>query len=155
MISILKYLPLLAFLLVMGCGSGEQQPGTELRPDTLTVTDAWARPAAEGGTSAVYLTFHNGVAHADTLISVTSEVAGMAQVHESFEQDNGMAGMRHIEPLVLEARSHRAFEPGGYHIMLMQLNKSLSTGERIELEMEFSGSGQLVIPVPVRQQGSN
>lgn len=138
------------------CSSGEEDLSTEenepveFSTDGIEITDAWARPAREDGNSAIYMEIKNGSMDADTLLSLSSPVAGMVEVHESYEQDEGMMAMRPVEPLIAPARDVLSLEPGGIHVMLMQLNQALAEGDSIQFTADFATSGEIKVTVPVQ-----
>lgn len=147
---------LISFLIsFLSCSSDEsnqtsENQQVELPSDGIEISDAWARPGREGGNSAIYMNILNGSSQADTLISLSSPVAGMSEVHESYEQEEGMMGMRPVETVVAPARDVLSFEPGGYHVMLMQLNRALAEGDSVEFSLEFANSGEINLTVPVQ-----
>lgn len=149
---------LITFLLVLffSCKNGQEEQTTEpteqidLPSDGLEIADAWARPGREGGVSAIYMNVLNGSSEADTLVSLLSPVAGLAEVHETYEQEQDMMGMRPAETVVAPARDALSFKPGGLHVMLMQLNRALAEGDSVEFTVEFANAGQITQTVPVQ-----
>ena len=149
----------IAFLLIsfFSCASEQSEQTTsesteeiELPSEGLEITDARARPGREGGNSAIYMNILNGSTKADTLVSLASPVAGMTEVHESFEQEGGMMGMRPIDIVVAPARDILPLKPGGLHVMLMQLNQALTEGDSIEFSVHFANAGEKNLTVPVQ-----
>lgn len=141
-------------LLLIGCGSGEER-SSESQLDFsemsgIEVEGAWARPGIEGRMSAAYFLISNFNESADTLISVQSDVSRYVEVHESYEREEGMVGMREVEQVPVPAQSTIRFEQGGLHVMLMQLRDGLSDGDTFSLILNFSNYGEVVVDVPVR-----
>lgn len=147
---------LIAFLLIsfFSCTSeqteSESTEQIELTSNGLEITEAWARPGREGGVSAIYMNILNGSSESDTLISLSSPVAGMVEVHETYEQGEGMMGMRSAGTVVVPARENLSLEPGGLHAMLMQLNRELVEGDSLEYTVEFRKAGEMTLTVPVQ-----
>lgn len=108
------------------------------------------RAAGEGGMSAAYFTITNHTSTADTLLSISSDVAQLLEIHESFEGEDGMMGMREIEGLEIPAGSVIHLEPGGYHVMLMRLNRDLEVGQTFEMTLHFAQKGDETVEVSVR-----
>lgn len=100
----------------------------------LRVANAWARPGEE--TSAVYLHITNTGEEADQLAGVETAIA-MAEIHETRMQ-NDIMQMRQIEALVIPAGETIVLEPGGTHIMLMNLNEALVEGGTLPLTLNFA-----------------
>lgn len=135
-------------LMIQACsGSGEERPSP--RGEGIQIQDAWARPASEGRMSAVYLTIQAGGTSADTLMDASSDVASLVEIHESYESEDGLMGMRHIESVPVPAGSTVALEQGGLHIMLIQLQHDISEGERVPLTLHFARTGEIELDVPV------
>ena len=86
----------------------------------------------------------------DKLVSVETEVAGAAEVHESYEREEGMMGMREVPELELPAQSTVLFEQGGLHVMLMDLTQQLSDGDTFQMTLAFEKGDSVTVDVPVR-----
>lgn len=140
-----------------GCQSKSSPPAKDLinhsvRPDSLAISHAWIRPAAAGQNSAAYLHIFNGTSQTDTLSDIQADFATRANVHESYEE-NGMRGMRPARAPTIAPDSTLYLEPGGLHIMLMNLNRSLAAGDSVSVQLEFSESGKKNIRLPVKLSG--
>lgn len=116
----------------------------------VMVMDAYARasatPAAKAG--AVYLTIMNHGSEPDRLIGITSEIARVAQIHETTEAD-GVASMQPVDELEIAAHSEQALAPGGLHVMLFDLRKPLKEGSHFKITLQFERNGSVVVDVPV------
>jgi copper(I)-binding protein len=129
-------------------------------PNTLEAKDAWARPTAMGGTAAVYMDLRNGTTEDLVLTGASSEVARVIEMHHSMAMDE-MEGMIANEPdtdvmtmmpvaeLSLGAGETIVFEPGGYHLMLIDLQQELVEGEMFIVTLHFSNSPDLQVEVQV------
>lgn len=62
----------------------------------------------------------------------------------------GMMTMQEVDELVIPAGETVVLEPGGYHIMLMDLAEPLKTGDTFEVTLTFSNGGDMVVEVEVR-----
>ena len=156
--SVLKYLPLLfiSFLIVSCAAEESDQDGNivyELPESGIAIENAWARPGRINGVSAVYLDLLNGSTESDTLIELSAPVAGLVELHETFDRGEGMMGMRQIEEPVFPGREVTVMKPGGLHIMLMQLNQPLNEGDEVTLTLNFALAGEITITAPVRAPG--
>jgi copper(I)-binding protein len=118
---------------------------------TLSVADAWARSMPQGQNSAAYLVIENGTASADTLLSVSTEIAETAEVHLSMLDTNGVMSMQMQEAVSIPARETVEFKPGGLHVMLINLKQDLKTGDTFTLTLNFKEAGTIVIEVPVQE----
>lgn len=119
-------------------------------PAGVSVTNAWSRPAAQGGNGAGFLTIANGGKAADRLVSATSPVAGRIEMHESMMM-NGVA-MMHPRPggAAVPAGGKLEFKPGGWHLMLIGLKKPLKAGETVPVTLTFQKAGKVQVGLVVR-----
>jgi copper(I)-binding protein len=119
----------------------------------IEIDDAWARTSASmQNAGAVYMTISGGD-DADTLIgaAVDDSVAAMAEVHESSMSDDGTMMMQEVEGIDVPADGSVNLEPGGYHIMLMQLAEPLETGAEFTVTLTFEDAGDVEVDVEVRE----
>lgn len=112
------------------------------------VSGAWVRPAAKGGQSAAYMAI-TGAGQADALTGVSATFAASADVHETTSM-SGMMGMSHVDKIDVPAGQTVKLEPGGYHVMLMNLNAELKAGETVELTLTFRNAGKVTIKAEVK-----
>jgi copper(I)-binding protein len=119
-------------------------------PSPLAALDAWARSAAAGDTSAVYLRLMNQGREDDALLAASSEAAGAVEIHQTSIGSGDVMQMREVAALALPAGDMRLLEPGGYHIMLLDVAEPLTPGDAIRLTLVFESGAALTIGVPVR-----
>ncbi len=119
---------------------------------SISVKDAWVRLPPPGSQIGVaYLTLEpkqNMV-----LISAKSPVAKTVELH-NMSMNDGVMQMRHLEKLALEAGKTVKLEPGGLHLMLIDLKKPLKIGDKVALDLKFahgkSSTGTLRVVAVVR-----
>lgn len=152
----LRPAPIFAFLctvlLVISCQINErEQQEAFVDGEGISIEGAWARPAAAGRMSAGYFLITNFEQVNDTLTGVSSGAAELTEIHESYEQEGGMMGMREVPELEIPAGSTVSFEPGGLHIMFIQLTESLEEDDEVEITFHFANQDDLTVSLPVRQ----
>ncbi|TAK86255.1 MAG: copper chaperone PCu(A)C [Aquabacterium sp.] len=99
----------------------------------VSVDDAWARATVpQQKSSGAYLRIT--AARAAALVEVRTPVAGSAEIHEMSMVGDVMR-MRAIDRLPLPAGRAVALEPGGYHVMLLDLKRQLKAGEVVPLTL--------------------
>lgn len=106
-----------------------------LYAQTVEVKDAWVRTSVQGqkATGAfMKITAKNGV----KLISVSTPVAGITEVHE-MKMDGDVMKMRAVPELDLPAGKTVELKPGGYHVMLMDLKTTLKKDSTVPLTLLF------------------
>lgn len=133
---------LVVILLLSGC-RGES--------GGITISDAWARPGFAGGNSAVYFVIENSGDQDDSLLSAEATVAEFVELHESKMDSSGMMKMQKQDRVNAPQKDQVAFQPGGLHVMLVNLTKDLNVGDRFNLTLTFEKAGQVPVDVEVRQ----
>ncbi|MBX5464981.1 MAG: copper chaperone PCu(A)C [Clostridia bacterium] len=140
----------LALLLLAACSPSPASRAA----GRLQVRQAWARAAEAGQNGAVYLTVENAGGEADRLLEVSTDVAARAEIHRSRMVD----GVMQMEPvrggLAVPADQKVVFAPGGYHVMLFGLRRTLAPGDRFQLTLRFARAGTVRVPVEVRSAAS-
>ena len=116
----------------------------------LQVQDAWSRPGQAGGTSAIYFTIDNPLESADTLLGVTSDAAETVEMHLS-QMENDVMTMVPQSSVPVAAQSTVKFEPGGLHIMLINLKKDLKAGDSFSATLSFDLAGPVTIKITVKE----
>jgi periplasmic copper chaperone A len=131
---------------------------TTLYAQTVDIKDAWVRASVQGqmATGAfMKLTAKEGV----QLISVTSPVAGIAEVHE-MKMEGDVMKMRAVSALSLPAGKMVELKPGSYHVMLMDLKTALKKDSTVPMTLLFKDAAgqelrvQLQVPVAVSAPGA-
>ncbi len=116
----------------------------------IMIENAWAMPASDTSKpGAVMMTIKNNGSDADSLVSVETGVAGMAQVHNSKEK-GGKMRMRRMQAMEVPGGKSVTFVHDGTHIMLMNLNGPLDAGQTIKVTLTFEKAGKMEIDVPVK-----
>jgi copper(I)-binding protein len=119
---------------------------------SIEVKDPWVRAAVPGqmGTGAfMKITARDG----SRLVSASSPVAGVTEVHEMKMEGNIMK-MRALEAgLELPAGKTVELKPGGYHVMLMDLKGPLAKDSTVPLTLVFKDAkgaeSRIELKVPV------
>jgi len=121
----------------------------------IRIDGAWARRApifdtgGSKGNGAVYATLVNPGKESDALVAATSNAADTVELHESF-QATGMMKMRRVEKIDVPAGERVEMQPGGYHIMLLNLTRELKPGEVVDLTLHFQRAGKIAVGAQVR-----
>lgn len=160
----------LALTLLAGCGD-EDKAGTETASSEPTITDPWARTTAEGAkTGAIYMTI-KGASADDRLVSasVSDELAGKVEIHEVVPAGDDTAGemesgkmeseemtmgemvMREVDGIAVPAGATVMLRPGGFHVMLLELQKAIAPGDEVEVTLTFEKAGELKATAVARE----
>lgn len=146
-------------LLAAACGASE----------AIEVENAWARTSPMvTSAGVVYMDLTASADDQLTSASVDSSVAETVELHETVEAEMGddsedgemeddMEGMgamtmRPVDGIDLPSGEPVSLEPGGLHIMLLELAEPLQAGQTFELTLEFAESGERVVEIEVMDE---
>jgi len=122
--------------------------------DGLTTSDVQIRATAPGMTATGgYLTIHNHTGQADRLLGVAVDFAAKAEIHTMLHE-NGVMKMRALpDGIEIPAGGMVRLAPGGMHLMLMGLSRTLEPGVRLEVELTFASGRVMRLPADVKRPG--
>lgn len=155
--KMIHYLVLVSLLGLSGCA----RPHSEVPPPTgapvgamtLRIESAWSRSTAEieAGTGIVYMSITNTGTQAETLLAAKTPIAGAVEFHIHVQDSNGVMRMRMVDGgrIEIPAGGTVILEPGGLHIMLINLAEALKSGTTYPLTLKFERSGEVTLQVPV------
>ncbi len=133
-----------------GCGGG----------DDVSIDGEWARNSPKrADRGAVYMNIES--ADGDRLLSasVDSSIAASVEVHETVPvegetNEDGMAmmQMQEVAAIELPAGETVVLEPGGLHIMLIDITQPLEIGQKFDLTLDLETGGEMVLVVEVIEE---
>lgn len=120
-------------LSVVGCAPATNHEG-------VTIENAWVRSseysAAAGGMTGIFGKFTNHTDETVTILGGETEISMMVQTHEvvngMMQEKKGGIEIKPGETVTLE--------PGGLHIMIMNIAKPILAGDKIDFTFKFDGS---------------
>ena len=157
--SVIGAVALVASFALAGCAS--QTPATQAA--SVTLQNGWAKavPSMQNGgmgMSAIFGTLANSSSASANLVSASCPaVAGTIQLHETFTDSTGTSSMRQkAGGFVVPAKGSFVLEPGGYHIMLMDMPAAtaLVSGDSISCTLTFADASTENITVPVKDSAT-
>jgi copper(I)-binding protein len=132
-----------AVLLVAACSSGT---------GTISVEDAWGRTAPSSAFNAAFYMTITGGETDDVLVSADADVCGAVELHETVMND-GVMQMQHLPAgIPIQAGAVVALEPGGMHIMCLDKNADLVSGESVSVTLVFGTASSQVVEFEIRDQ---
>lgn len=151
---------LLLILALTACGPNQPSSEALASQNGIEVFDAWVRAAAPkpemapgahagGAVTGAFMLLKNSTDQPDVLISASSDVAKDVQIHETTMQD-GVMSMAEVAGVTVPAGASTELKPGGYHVMLIGLQRELKVGETITLSLVFKNAGEITLQLPVR-----
>jgi len=135
--------------LVLGFFLQAPAQAADYRAGDLLVTQPWSRPTPPVATvGAVYFSMTNTGGKADRLIAISSPIAGKAEIHES-RTVQGIVQMRAVASVDCPPGVTVKIEPGGLHVMLLDLTRPLTAGLQFPLSLRFRDAGVVTVQVQV------
>jgi len=116
----------------------------------VSVSQAWvqAMPPSQT-TTAAYLTITNNSGQEAVLVSASSEMAGVTEIHE-MGHVNGMMHMAKVDKVRIPAQGKLVLQPGGYHIMMIDLKKPANKGVMVPITLHFQDGTYIIVNAPAR-----
>ena len=118
--------------------------------DEVVIEGAWSR--ASIGTSrpgVAYMTLQNTGDAPVTVTGLRTELAMMPMIHASTTDAQGVTRMTHMEQVEIAAGDTVALEPGGLHVMLMDLQRPMVEGESFMLSLILADGEEIAVEVPI------
>ncbi|MCT1829747.1 copper chaperone PCu(A)C [Brevibacterium luteolum] len=133
-------------------GTDAQQDEAVTAESALTLEDGWVKAVdKDHGMTAVFGTLKNSSDQDIHFTGAESSVAGMAELHETVEDNSGSTKMQEKEGgFVIPAGGELKLEPGGDHIMLMKLKEGIEPGAEVTTTLK-TDAGDLDVTVPAKE----
>ncbi|RLP91281.1 copper chaperone PCu(A)C [Micromonospora sp. CV4] len=129
---------------VAGCGSSDSssaaQPSPSVSASTpagvVTIRDPWVKAADKGMTAA----FGTLVNDSDTDVTVTSATTSVSsmELHEMAMKDGKMVMQQKQGGILIKAKGTHPLEPGGDHLMLMDVKQPVRAGDELTFTLTFA-----------------
>ncbi|MFI7220262.1 copper chaperone PCu(A)C [Micromonospora maritima] len=102
----------------------------------LGISDPWVKAADKGMTAAFGTLVNDGDADV-TITKAATEVSPM-ELHEMTMKDGKMVMQPKEGGIVVKAHSRATLEPGGDHLMLMNISKPVRAGDELSFTLTFA-----------------
>ncbi len=153
-------LALAAGLVLAGCTSTVPMttPSTSASPSAsatesaaaeIAIMDPWVKATDSDMTGAFGILVNN----TDTdikVVAVSSTVTERAELHETVSRDGTMVMQEMADGFIIPAGGRYVLEPGGNHLMLMDLTAPIEAGTDVELTLEFEDGSTFSWLAPAR-----
>ena len=118
----------------------------------IIVKDAWvqAMPPIQK-VSAAYMTIANNSQKEAVLVSVSSDMVGVAEIHQ-MSKKKGIMHMAKVANVHIPAHGKVALQPGSFHIMLINLKKPVNSGDIVPITLHFQDGDNIKVNANVRDQ---
>ena len=138
-----RLLPLTVTILAVATGCSCR----DVAETSLEISSVYISEPVMGERAAMYFTVVNHGPITDHLVAVSTPIAKRAEIHRTVE-DGGMMRMEPVESLRVSPGEELHLGPGGYHVMLLDLNQHVGPGDKVEAILSFRAAGE--VPVQAR-----
>lgn len=97
-----------------------------------------------------FLSIYNYSSEPNRLVSASSPISERVELHTMTMEDDVMR-MRELEDgIELPAEAQVDLEPGGLHVMFINLNRPFTEGDEVQVTLTFANGEEQEITLPVR-----
>ncbi|MEO0619270.1 MAG: copper chaperone PCu(A)C [Pseudomonadota bacterium] len=112
----------------------------------IIVENPWSRATPRAAkVGAGYVTIKNTGSIDDRLVSVSSPIAGVTEIHTMSITDGVMKMRKLPDGIVIPAGESIALKPGGDHVMFMKLKAPIKTGDDVKTTLTFEKAGAIEV----------
>ena len=143
-----------AALMIAGYASAAFAHDYKVGP--IGIDHPWSRATPRGANVAGgYLKITNTGTTPDRLIGGSANAAKRFEIHEMSMAD-GVMRMRELKDgLEIPAGATVELKPGSYHVMMMDLSKPFTKGDRVQATLTFEKAGKIAIEFAVEAIGAS
>ena len=140
-----------AFVLIAATWAISASAQKSAAEPSLKVFDVWVKTTVPGGSvSAAYM--HIKSAKPLKLIKAESPLTNTVELHDMKMKD-GVMEMKAVDAIVIPANKLIDLKPGGFHIMLIKVNKPIKKGDEVPLTLTFENEAKKTFTVDVKAKG--
>lgn len=119
--------------------------------DNISASDPYVRQVPPGQTiTAAFVVLKNSDGKDHKVVKAENPASKVTELH-SHTMEGGMMKMRRLKDIEIKAKSETALQPGGLHIMMIDLKQPLKEGESIPLSLTFEDGSSKKIDAKVRK----
>jgi copper(I)-binding protein len=119
----------------------------------IAITHPWAMTsvlsASDQANSPAYLTLKNRGRQSDTLLSASVEIARRVELYAVMDEGDDFKVQR-VDRIEVPAGETIRLAPGGAHLLLRGLKKSLEEGQHFEMLLQFEQAGAIAVDLFVQ-----
>ncbi|MDO8148957.1 MULTISPECIES: copper chaperone PCu(A)C [unclassified Isoptericola] len=118
--------------------------------DDVSIDDAWVK-AADAGMTAGFGDITNDGEAEITVVAAATNAAARTELHETAADASGEMSMAEVEGgFVVPAGETLVLEPGGHHLMLMDLAGPVRAGDELTFTLTFGDGSTAELTAPVK-----
>lgn len=122
--------------------------------DAVQVLDPYVRQAPPGAMATAAFMVLKNTGSADTrLVRVANPASATTELHTHLN-DGGVMRMRQVADIPVKAGGEAVLQPGGLHVMMIELKSPLKAGDSVPLTLTYADGSSKVVDAPVRAPGA-
>lgn len=125
----------------------------DVKTQNLEIIGAFARASPKMVSAGAGFMTIRSLGDSDRLLGFSSPACENPELHTHIH-DNGMMRMRQVESIEIPAGGAATLEPGGLHLMFIDLVGELVEGESVDVILTFEKAGEVSISLPVKKSGA-
>ena len=119
--------------------------------DQITVVDPYVRMVPPGAmATAAFMVLKNSGDKDMKLVKAENNVSKVTELHTHLNED-GIMKMRRVPAIDIKAKGEAALEPGGLHVMMIDLKAPLKEGDKVAITLVFADGSSKKIEAPIRR----
>lgn len=119
--------------------------------DQVSVVDPYVRLVPPGAmATAAFMTLKNGGDKDAKLVKAATTAAKVTELHTHLNED-GVMKMRQVPAIEIKAKSETVLQPGGLHVMMIDLKGPLKEGAKVGLTLGFDDGSSKQVEAVVRK----
>jgi copper(I)-binding protein len=119
--------------------------------DQVTVVDSYVRMAPPGAkATGAFMVVKNAGDKDTQLVSAASPAASVTELHNHIN-DAGVMRMRQVKEIAVPAKGEAKLQPGGYHVMLIDMKAPLKEGDHVVITLGFADGSKKEVHATVKK----
>jgi len=118
---------------------------------SIEIAHAWSRTVPVAGMNAAgYMELKNAGDKPITLVSFTSDSAKKTSLHESVKEGDMVSMQALPDGITIPANNSVTLQPGGLHLMFLDINEPFVEGEKIPVKLIFDSGEEISASLMVK-----
>jgi copper(I)-binding protein len=119
--------------------------------DSVSFVDAYIRLAPPSAPAAgAFMVIRNTGNKATAIVKADNPVSKFTELHTHLHED-GVMKMRPVKSIPVPAGGEAVLQPGGLHIMMIDLKSPLKEGDTVPLTFTFDDGSTKQVAVPIKK----
>jgi hypothetical protein len=118
--------------------------------DAVTVVDPYVRLAPPGAmATGAFMVLKNGGDKDVKVVKAENSASKVTELHTHLNE-GGVMKMRQVPSIDIKAKGEAALQPGGLHVMMIDLKGPMKEGDKVAITLGFDDGSSKTVEAPVR-----